>query len=57
MLVNQMGWGTQQTMPVVGGFGASGLNVNNNNLNDNSNNGVAGCWKFCADLTRGLYAP
>ena len=46
-LVTQMGWGTQQSTPVVGGFGSAGLNVNNNNI-DNNNNGVACCRKFCA---------
>jgi hypothetical protein len=33
----------------VGGFGSSGLNVNNNYNDDNSNdnNGLAGLRKFC----------
>jgi hypothetical protein len=37
---------------VVGSFGSSGLNVNNNNDdNRNDNNGLGGCRKFSLNIT------
>ena len=48
LLVVRKDMGTDSS-GVVGGFSAAGLNINNNNL-DNENNGIGSLRNFCDDF-------